>query len=60
MPDQGQFQACITKIAARYHELVMYQPANRYWIFQTYETAVFLALAFILAGACFWWIRRLS
>jgi MYXO-CTERM domain-containing protein len=35
---------------------VTYQPASRYWTFQGYETAIFLALA--LAGICFWRIRR--
>ena len=35
-----------------------YQPASRYWAFQWYETAIFLGLAVILAGLCFWQIRR--
>jgi len=43
---------------------VTYQPASRYWAFQRYETATFLAvalavaLALALTGFCFWWIRR--
>jgi hypothetical protein len=37
---------------------VTYQPASRYWTFQGYETAIFLALALALAGICFWRIRR--
>jgi hypothetical protein len=37
---------------------VTYQPANRYWTFQWYETAVFLGLAVLLAGFCIWWIRH--
>ncbi len=45
---------------ARLHlrQVVTYQPASRYWAFQWYETAIFLGLAVILAGACFWQIRR--
>jgi len=39
---------------------VTYQPASRYWAFQWYETAIFLGLAVILAGICFWQIRRRS
>ncbi|MGH3150375.1 MAG: hypothetical protein ACRDOB_06565 [Streptosporangiaceae bacterium] len=35
-----------------------YQPASRYWAFQWYETAIFFGLAIILAGVCFWQIRR--
>ena len=44
--------------AAQLREVITCQPAGRYWPFQAYETAIFLALAVILAGACFWWIRR--
>jgi len=52
-------QACDTYIA-RLHlrQPVTYQPASRYWAFQWYETAIFLGLAVILAGVCFWRIRR--
>jgi len=54
------FQDCITNVGAKFHELVTYQPASRYWIFQWYETAIFLALAIMLCGFCFWWVRRTS
>jgi hypothetical protein len=52
------FQACIAKLSAKFHETVTYQPAGRYWTFQSYETAIFLLLALILTGVSFWWIRR--
>jgi hypothetical protein len=52
------FQACIAKLSAKFHETVTYQPAARYWTFQSYETAIFLSLALILTGVSFWWIRR--
>jgi hypothetical protein len=55
---QADYQACLAKIAARFHEAVTYQPASRYWLFQWYETSIFLGLALILTGLCFWWIRR--
>lgn len=35
-----------------------YQPARRYWVFQGYKTAIFLALALVVAGFCLWWVRR--
>jgi hypothetical protein len=55
------FHACIAKVAAQFRVVVTYQPAGRYWAFQACETAIFLALALILAGVCLWWIRhRLS
>jgi ABC-type transport system involved in multi-copper enzyme maturation permease subunit len=40
--------------------LYTYQPASRFWSFQIYETAIFLALALILIGFCLWWQRRSS
>jgi hypothetical protein len=55
---QSALQDCVTKIGASYHEVVTYQPANRYWTFQWYETAIYLAAALALAGLCFWLIRR--
>jgi hypothetical protein len=39
---------------------VTYQPASRYWLFQTYETAIFGGLSLLLILLCFWWIRRLN
>lgn len=51
-------QGCIPKLAAKFHELVTYQPAGRYWEFQAYETAIFIVLGLAVAGFCFWWLRR--
>ena len=48
----------MSKVGATYHELVTYQPASRYWTFQWAETAVYVGLAILLAGACLWWVRR--
>ena len=31
---------------------------SRYWPLQGAETGIFLTLALVLAGFCFWWIRR--
>jgi hypothetical protein len=42
-------------------EAISYQPASRYWAFQSTETAIYLALALALAGCCFRQLnRRLS
>ena len=60
-PGPQAFQDCVTKVAAKYHELVTYQPASRFWAFQGLETALFVVLALLLTGLCFWWVRhRLS
>jgi ABC-2 family transporter len=55
----GSFQQCQTGLG-RLHlqQLVTYQPAGRYWMFQWYEGVIFLALALVLAGFCFWWVSR--
>jgi hypothetical protein len=45
--------ACIGKL----REVLVYQPAGRYWAFQWYEMAIFIGLAVILSGLCFWWVR---
>jgi hypothetical protein len=55
---QQAFQRCITTIATKYHQVVAYQPANRFWAFQTYETLLFVAASAALAGFCVWWVRR--
>jgi hypothetical protein len=47
---------CMTSHGVRM--AVTYQPASRYWALQWTETAIYLALAFGLAGLCFWRLTR--
>jgi uncharacterized membrane protein len=35
-----------------------FQPANRFWLFQGIETAIFVGLAIILFGVTIWWVNR--
>ena len=51
-------QACIANLATKFHEVITYQPASRYWPFQAYETGLFVVLALALAGFSLWWVRR--
>jgi hypothetical protein len=53
-----QMQHCVSAIAAKFHGVVTYQSASRYWPFQIYETALFIVLAFALAAGSYWWLRR--
>ena len=56
-------QACINTLSSLHlRAVIAYQPASRFWVFQWYETGIFLAAAVLLAGFCFWSIRsrRLS
>ncbi len=54
---QRALQECAAKLSATYRTLVTHQPANRYWTFQTLETAIFVAAALVLAGVSVWWLR---
>jgi hypothetical protein len=56
--NQTIFNDCIAQLSTQFHLAVAYQPADRYWAFQWYETAIFLGLAVILVGFCFWWVRH--
>jgi hypothetical protein len=59
--DPAAEQACFTALAdLGYRQRVTYQPANRFWTLQGYETAIFAVLALLLTGVSFWRIRRLS
>jgi ABC-type transport system involved in multi-copper enzyme maturation permease subunit len=55
---RNALQDCITKLSSTYHEVVMFQPASRYWSFQSIELAIYLGAAVVLAGTCIWWVRR--
>lgn len=56
LPNPSNIDACIRQ--AGIHVIATYQPADRYWLFQGIESAVFLVLAVGLIAATFWWVRR--
>ena len=41
-----------------YHVTQVYQPADRYWLFQWLETGIFVGLALALIALAYWWMRR--
>jgi hypothetical protein len=49
-------QKCIDSFHLR--DVLAYQPAGRYWLFQWEEMAIFFALAVVLGAFSYWWIRR--
>ena len=55
---QRAFQQCVDTVSRHFHQVVVYQPANRFWAFQAYETLLFVAASAALAGFCVWWVRR--
>lgn len=58
VPDGQAFQQCVSTLSAKFHQVVTYQPASRFWAFQTFETLLFVAAATALAGVCVWWVRH--
>ncbi len=57
--NSGTQQQCDAWLATQHlRRQISYQPASRFWAFQGYETALYLALALALAGFCVWWIRH--
>jgi hypothetical protein len=58
---QGDVHRCVAELGdLGYHQLVTYQPANRFWPLQWIETGLFLALSALLTWFCFRRIRHLS
>jgi hypothetical protein len=51
-------QACVSRVGATYHQLVTYQPADRYWAFQWTELAIYGVGALLLGAFSVWWVRR--
>jgi len=56
--DYGRTTAISAACIGKLREVLVYQPASRYWAFQWYEMAIFIGLAVVLGGICLWWIRR--
>jgi hypothetical protein len=58
---EGQFGRDSLRVCAQrlgIHEVLTVQPANRYWSFQIWEGALFVALGVALVIASFVWVRR--
>jgi hypothetical protein len=52
------FTECIDKISASFHEVLLYQPAYRFWTFQWIEMTIYLVIAVLLGALSYWWVRR--
>lgn len=49
---------CVNQLHLSY--VVTYQPPNRYWPFQIYETLIFFGLAAAIVAFIVWWVRRIN
>jgi hypothetical protein len=54
-----QMHDCIVRINEKYHEVVTYQPGDRYWTFQWWELALFALASALLCGYAYHRLRRL-
>jgi hypothetical protein len=55
----GTYQLCLDWLGDQHlRQLVTYQPADRFWEFQSVETVGYVIAALLLAWFCTWWIRR--
>lgn len=53
-----QMHDCVVRIGENYHEVVTYQPGDRYWTFQWWELAIFALFTAFLCGYAFYRLRR--
>jgi hypothetical protein len=52
-------RACLQWVASLgLRQDITYQPASHFWPLQWAETGIFVGAAALLAGFCFWWLRR--
>ena len=58
----GALSGLVARCVDQLHltNVVVYQPANRYWPFQIYESLIFLGLAVAVGAFTVWWVRRLD
>ena len=51
-------QACLDQVGKGAYNFEIYQPAHRFWAFQSIETAIFVALAIVLLFVAAWWLEH--
>jgi hypothetical protein len=60
VPSMENLNKIVVPCARHYnlHQIVYYQPLNRYWPFQIIEAGIFIGAALVLAGLSLWLLRR--
>jgi hypothetical protein len=56
IPPKDIVGRCLTRLGV--HVVDKYQPGSRYWLFQSIELTLFIALAAGLIALAMWWVRR--
>jgi hypothetical protein len=57
VPPDPLLEQCLANYGPAYNQEV-FQPADRFWLFQTIETALFVVVAVLLLLAAIHWVRR--
>jgi ABC-2 family transporter protein len=57
-PPDPLLEQCLANYGPGAYNQEVFQPADRFWLFQTIETALFIALAVLLLLAAIHWVRR--
>ena len=52
------FRECMHNLGLSYHQVLTYQPGSRFWNLQLLESAIFVALAGLMAVITVLWVRR--
>lgn len=52
----AQYNSCITEHG--YVNKTVYQPGDRYWLFQAIESGIYLLISALLLALTFWWTKR--
>jgi ABC-2 family transporter protein len=57
-PPDPLLEQCLANYGPGAYNQEVFQPAERFWLFQTIETALFIAVAVLLLLAAVHWVRR--
>ena len=57
-PPDPLLEQCLASYGPGAYNQEVFQPADRFWLFQTIETALFVAVAVLLLLAAIHWVRR--
>jgi hypothetical protein len=49
------YEQCVTRHG--FQDKYMYQPADRFWLFQAIESGIYILMSIILLTLTFWWTK---
>jgi hypothetical protein len=59
--DGTTFETCVNWLESQnLQQALSYHPDSHFWPLQFVEAGIFVGVAALLTGFCFWWVRRIS